>query len=82
MIRSSELAHQPTESVTDRHQPSQQAQPQERLPPTPRGPFDTNHRAKVHKHTARRIDLAVAAVMAHARACELGTTPEPMIYLL
>jgi phage terminase large subunit-like protein len=38
--------------------------------------------AKVHKQTARRIDLAVAAVMAHAWACELGTTPEPMIYLL
>jgi phage terminase large subunit-like protein len=35
--------------------------------------------AKVHKHTARRIDLAVAAVMAHARACELGAVPEPMI---
>jgi hypothetical protein len=25
----------------------------------------------VHKHTARRIDLAVAAVLAHARACQL-----------
>jgi len=37
---------------------------------------------KVHKHTARKIDLAVAAVMAHARVCELGATPEPMIYLL
>jgi phage terminase large subunit-like protein len=44
--------------------------------------------AKVHKHTTRRIDLAVAAVMAHARACELGAVPAPapapapMIYLL
>jgi hypothetical protein len=36
----------------------------------------------VHKHTTRRIDLAVAAVMAHARVCELGATAEPMIYLL
>jgi hypothetical protein len=27
--------------------------------------------AKVHKHTARRIDLAVAALLAHALACQL-----------
>jgi phage terminase large subunit-like protein len=38
--------------------------------------------AKTPKHSTRRIDLAVAAVMAHARACELDTTAEPMIYLL
>jgi phage terminase large subunit-like protein len=38
--------------------------------------------AKSHKHSTRRIDLAVAAVMAHARVCELGATAEPMIYLL
>ena len=38
--------------------------------------------AKIHKHTTRRIDLAVAAVMAHARACELNTVAEPMIYIL
>jgi hypothetical protein len=37
--------------------------------------------AKTHTHSTRRIDLAVAAVMAHARACELGAVPEPMIYL-
>jgi len=30
----------------------------------------------------RRIDLAVAAVVARARACELGAVPVPMIYLL
>ena len=29
----------------------------------------------------RRIDLAVAAVMAHARACDLATTAAPMIYV-
>jgi hypothetical protein len=38
--------------------------------------------AKIHKHTARRIDLAIAAVMAQAPACGLGAAPEPMIYLL
>lgn len=37
--------------------------------------------AKTYKHSARRIDLAFAAVMAHARVCELGAAPEPMIYL-
>jgi phage terminase large subunit-like protein len=31
--------------------------------------------AKEHKHSTRRIDLAVAAVMAHARAAELAGRP-------
>ncbi len=30
--------------------------------------------AKEHKHSTRRIDLAVAAVMAHARATQLAGT--------
>lgn len=38
--------------------------------------------AKAHKHSTRRIDLAVAAVMAHARACELAATPKPTIFVL
>jgi phage terminase large subunit-like protein len=29
---------------------------------------------KEHKHSTRRIDLAVAMVMAHARACALAET--------
>lgn len=37
--------------------------------------------AKQHKHSARRIDLAVAAVMAHSRAGELATVAAPMIYI-
>lgn len=38
---------------------------------------------KEHKHSRRRIDLAVAAVMAHDRACYLAgvRTPRPMIYV-
>ncbi len=36
--------------------------------------------AKTHKHSARRIDLAVAAVMAHSRACDLATAAVPMIW--
>jgi class 3 adenylate cyclase len=38
--------------------------------------------ATIHEQTARRIDVAVAAVMAHARECELGNVSEPIIYLL
>jgi hypothetical protein len=33
-----------------------------------------------HQHSARRINLVVAAVMAHARACELATDAAPVIY--
>jgi phage terminase large subunit-like protein len=38
--------------------------------------------AKEHKHSARRIDLAVAAVMAHARAADLAAMDGqlPVIY--
>jgi phage terminase large subunit-like protein len=37
---------------------------------------------KEHKHSTRRIDLAVAAVMAHARAGDLASRPRATIYLL
>ena len=35
---------------------------------------------KASKHSTRRIDLAVAACMAHARATELATAPTAMIW--
>jgi phage terminase large subunit-like protein len=37
--------------------------------------------AKEHKHSKRRIDAAVAAVMALHRASELAATPGPAIYV-
>ena len=36
---------------------------------------------KESKHSKRRIDLAVAAVMAHSRAVELARRPTPSIYV-
>ena len=36
---------------------------------------------KEHRQSARRIDGAVAAVMAHSRALELARRPKPSIYL-
>jgi len=36
---------------------------------------------KESKHSKRRIDLAVAAVMAHSRATELARRPAPSIYV-
>ncbi len=36
---------------------------------------------KVHKHSTRRIDLAVAALMAFDRAGFLANTATPMIYV-
>lgn len=36
---------------------------------------------KESKHSKRRIDLAVAAVMAHSRAVELARRPAPSIYV-
>jgi phage terminase large subunit-like protein len=36
---------------------------------------------KESKHSRRRIDLAVAAVMAHSRAVELARRPAPSIYV-
>jgi len=36
---------------------------------------------KEHKDSKRRIDLAVAAVMAHSRAVELARRPAPSIYV-
>lgn len=33
--------------------------------------------AKEHKHSSRRIDLAVAALMAHDQAATLAATPAP-----
>jgi phage terminase large subunit-like protein len=36
---------------------------------------------KKSKHSTRRIDLAVAAVMAHSRAVELARRPKPSIYV-
>ncbi len=36
--------------------------------------------AKTHKHSVRRIDLAVAAVMAHARASDLASVAAPAIW--
>jgi phage terminase large subunit-like protein len=38
--------------------------------------------AKEHKHSRRRIDLAVAAVMAHDRARALASRPRAAIYVL
>jgi phage terminase large subunit-like protein len=38
--------------------------------------------AKEHKHSRRRIDLAVAAVMAHDRARALANRPRAAIYVL
>jgi phage terminase large subunit-like protein len=38
--------------------------------------------AKEHKHSKRRIDLAVAAVMAHDRARYHAQQPRAQIYLL
>jgi phage terminase large subunit-like protein len=35
---------------------------------------------KEHKDSTRRIDLAVAAVMAHARAVDQDQLPMPAIY--
>jgi hypothetical protein len=37
---------------------------------------------KEHKDSKRRIDLAVAAVMAHDRARHLAARPTPSIYVL
>jgi phage terminase large subunit-like protein len=36
--------------------------------------------AKEHKHSTRRIDLAVAAVMAHARATSMAGTPALQVF--
>jgi phage terminase large subunit-like protein len=36
---------------------------------------------KDQKHSARRIDLTVAAIMAHSRAVELARRPAPWIYV-
>jgi phage terminase large subunit-like protein len=36
---------------------------------------------KEQARSARRIDLAVAAVMAHSRAVELARQPKPSIYV-
>jgi phage terminase large subunit-like protein len=36
---------------------------------------------KESKHSRRRIDLAVAAVMAHSRVVELVRRPAPSIYV-
>jgi phage terminase large subunit-like protein len=38
--------------------------------------------AKEHKHSRRRIDLVVAAVMAHDRARDRASQPKAMIYVL
>jgi phage terminase large subunit-like protein len=38
--------------------------------------------AKEHKHSKRRIDLAVAAVMAHDRARHHAQQPRAAIYVL
>jgi phage terminase large subunit-like protein len=36
---------------------------------------------KESKHSKPRIDLAVAAVMAHSRSVELARRPKPSIYV-
>jgi hypothetical protein len=36
---------------------------------------------KDQNHSARRVDLAVVAVMAHSRAVELARRPAPSIYV-
>jgi len=36
---------------------------------------------KDQTHSARRVDLAVAAIMAHSRAVELARRPVPSIYV-
>jgi len=36
---------------------------------------------KESKHSKRRMDLAVGAVMAHSRAVELARRPQPSIYV-
>ncbi len=53
------------------------------MSPTPSSSQDSRgaRLAKEHKDSKRRIDAAVAAVMAHDRAAVLAGTGEPAIYI-